>query len=199
MTPASTPPPPRRLRQRRSSDLEVHAGQASSAFAGPRATVALAVTIVLLLLALAVEGWYVWLSDDAAASDSRPVVTGQVAHRSGVEAASRATEEILSRSFKAYDRQVEAATALMTEEFAAEYRATVTNVKKEFVAARTRLVMDVVTAGVVRATSEEVKALLFMNQSVTRRGGDTSVTEYRALVTVVRTDGGWLVSDIETR
>ena len=171
----------------------------SEKFSGPRVTLALAISIVVLLATLVAQGWYVWVRDDAAASSARPVVIGKVAQRSAVEAASRATEQILARTFMGYDRQAEDAATLMTEEFAAEYRRTVRATKKEFVAARTRLVMNVVAAGVVRASSDQVQALLFLDQSTRRRGQADTSSEYRALVTVVRTGSGWLVSDIETR
>lgn len=168
-------------------------------FSGPRVTLALIISVVVLLATLVAQGWYVWVRDDDAVSAARPVVIGKVAQRSAVEAASRATEQILSRTFNGYDRQVEDAATLMTDEFAAEYRRTVQKAKKEFVAARTRLVMNVVAAGVVRASSEQVQALLFLDQTARRRGQADTSSQYRALVTVVRTGSGWLVSDIETR
>ncbi len=59
--------------------------------------------------------------------------------------------------------------------------------------------VEVAAAGVVSASENEVKALLFLNQYVTTDGKDTSYTPYRALVTVVDTEQGWLVSDIETQ
>ena len=51
----------------------------------------------------------------------------------------------------------------------------------------------------IRASSTQVEALLFLNQYVTKAGKDTSYTPYRALVTVVDTEQGWLVSDFETK
>jgi Mce-associated membrane protein len=44
-----------------------------------------------------------------------------------------------------------------------------------------------------------VQALVFLNYYVSKNGGDTTYTAYRALVTVVHTDRGWLVSGIETK
>ena len=55
---------------------------------------------------------------------------------------------------------------------------------------------------VVQASPEQVQALLFLNQYVEKiEDGEprTSYAQYRALVTVVHTDHGWLVSDIETQ
>jgi len=44
-----------------------------------------------------------------------------------------------------------------------------------------------------------VQALVFLNQYVSKDGGDTTYTPYRALVTVVHTDRGWLVSGLDTK
>ena len=55
--------------------------------------------------------------------------------------------------------------------------------------------------GSSRRRPEQVQALLFLNQYVEKAGrrAGTAFAQYRALVTVVRTDHGWLVSDIETK
>jgi Mce-associated membrane protein len=44
-----------------------------------------------------------------------------------------------------------------------------------------------------------VQALVFFTQLVTHHGTDLKTTPYRALVTVVNTDQGWLVDDIQTK
>lgn len=164
-----------------------------------RTTVVLVVVLLLLAAVAAGESWYLWLRDEPTVSASRPVVTGQLAHQAAVEAASSATEEILSTSYKNYDDQVDQATSKMTDSFAEEYRKTVDDIRADFIKARTELQVDVVAAGVVRASSEQVQALLFLNQYVQKKGKDTTSTPYRALVTVVHTEHGWLVSDIETQ
>ena len=164
-----------------------------------RTTVVLVVVLLLLAAVAAGESWYLWLRDEPTVSASRPVVTGQLAHQAAVEAASSATEEILSTSYKNYDDQVDQATSKMTDSFAAEYRKTVDDIRADFVKAHTQLQVDVVASGVVRASSQQVQALLFLNQYVQKKGKDTTSTPYRALVTVVHTDHGWLVSDIETQ
>ena len=88
----------------------------------------------------------------------------------------------------------------MTDDFAKEYRQTADDIKDDFVAAKTELQ---VRGGRRRASCRrartQVQALLFLNQYVSKDGGDTAYTPYRALVTVVHTDQGWLVSDIETK
>lgn len=164
-----------------------------------RTTTALVVALVLLVGTIAAESWYLWLKDDPVVSAARPVVTGEVTHRSAVEAASSSTADILSYGYQDFDQQIEDATAKMTDSFAEQYRETAAGVKEEFVARKTELEVRVVAASVVRASPEQVQALLFLDQYVVRPGQPTDRTPYRALVTVVHTDGGWLVSEITTR
>lgn len=170
-----------------------------SGTSGLRTTLVLVVALVVLIGVAAFEGWYLWLREDPVVSSDRPVVTGEVAHRSAVEAASEAADEIVSTSYTNYDEQVDQAVSMMTDEFAGRYRQTAEDVREQFVDARKEVQVEVAAAGVVRASPSQVEALLFLNQYVTTDGKDTSYTPYRALVTVVDTEQGWLVSDIETK
>lgn len=168
----------------------------------PRTTVALVVALVLMSGVLAAEAWYVWFRDPPVVSVQRPVVTGEIAHRAAVESASQSVAEILSYGYQDFDAQIEDATTMMDDAFAQEFRETAADLRDEFVAQRTDQDVRVVGASVVQASSEEVRALLFIDQYVVR-GADssegTSVTPYRALVTMVHTDHGWLVSGIDTQ
>ena len=89
------------------------------------------------------------------------------------------------------------------DSFAEEYRQTSDEIKDQFVASETELQVEAVAQGVVRASSDEVQALLFLNQYVQKKDDNdqpkTDYAQYRALVTVVHTDQGWLVSKIETQ
>lgn len=164
-----------------------------------RATLALVVAIVLLVGALAAEGWYLWGRAEPVVSAERPVVTGEIAHRSAVEAARQSVTDILSYGYQDFDAEIEDATSRMTDAFAQQFRATAADVKARFVKNRTEQEVEVVAASVVQASSEQVQALLFLDQYVAKQGQGTAVTPYRALVTMVHTDAGWLVSHIETR
>ena len=169
---------------------------------GRRTTIALVVAIVLLVAAAAAEVVYLARDETPTVSASRPVVTGELTHRAAVEAAARSTEEILSTSYEDYDEQVEQAAAKMTEAFAAEYRETSAGIRDQFVASKTRLQVKAVARGVVQASPAQVQALLFLDQYVEKSADGqprTDYRQYRALVTVVRTDQGWLVSGIETQ
>jgi len=190
--PAPEPPPA-------ASDEPLPPSGGPSTASGVRTTLVLVVAIVVLVGVAAAEGWYLWLREEPVVSSGRPVVTGEVAHRSAVEAASDAADEIVSTSYKNYDEQVDQAVSKMTDGFAEKYRQTAEDVRGQFVEAKKEVQVEVTAAGVVRASSNQVEALLFLNQYVTTDGKDTSYTPYRALVTVVDTDQGWLVSDIETK
>ena len=186
VAPSPAPPPPTPSRP-------------SDTASGLRTTLVLVVALVVLIGVAAFEGWYLWLREDPVVSSDRPVVTGEVAHRSAVEAASEAADEIVSTSYTNYDEQVDQAVSMMTDEFAGRYRQTAEDVREQFVDAKKEVQVEVAAAGVVRASPSQVEALLFLNQYVTTDGKDTSYTPYRALVTVVDTEQGWLVSDIETK
>ncbi|MBB3044936.1 hypothetical protein [Nocardioides soli] len=170
---------------------------------GRRRTTWILVAVVVVLAAIGV-GEIVYLNRDPepTVSAARPVVTGELTHRSAVEAAARATEQILSTSYQDYDAQVEKATEQMTDTFAEEYRTTADGIKEQFVEQRTKLQVKAVAQGVVQASPRQVQALLFLNQYVEKvqdGAPATAYAQYRALVTVVRTGHGWLVSDIETK
>jgi Mce-associated membrane protein len=163
-------------------------------------TLVLVVAVVLLIGVAAAEAWYLWGREDPVVSAGRPVVTGEVAHRSAVEAASDATAEIFSTSYKNYDEQVdEAVSKMIDNDFAKEYRQTAQDSREGILDGKTEVQVEVAAAGVVRASSTQVEALLFLNQYVTKAGKDTSYAPYRAMVTVVDTEQGWLVSDIQTQ
>lgn len=186
-----------------------------SALASPRTTRMLLVLAAVLAVVLAAQGAW-WLrhsmrdepapveSDGPAISvpSGRPVVASALAVQEGVQAAAEAAQKIVARSHQEYDAEVDAAVELMTDDFAEQYRETTEAVKEEFVARKTTVEVRVVAQGVVRANDAELQALLFLNQSVTRQGGKqpkTTYTPYRALLTMVNTDQGWLVDDIETK
>ncbi len=170
---------------------------------GRRTTIALVVALVVLLGIGIAEIVYLTRDATATVSAARPVVTGEVSHRAAVETAARSTDEILSTSYENYDEQVEQATAKMTDSFAAEYRETAEGLRDQYVDQQTEAPGTRWSAqSVVQASPEQVQALLFLNQYVEKvENGEprTDYAQYRALVTVVRTDQGWLVSDIETK
>ena len=163
-------------------------------------TVLLSLVAVLALVAGGLFAWDAFRDDDDAAEPSKQaVVIGSDDATAGVDAAAKAAETILTRSYQDYDQQLDDASALMTDTFAKEFRKTATEVQEEFVAAKTEQQARVVAQGVVHATRTEVQALVFLNLYVSRDAGDTTYTPYRVLVTVLHTDRGWLVSALDTK
>lgn len=164
-----------------------------------RRTTGLLVALVVLLAAVtAGEAFYVYGQDDPVVSAKRPVVTGKVAATSAVDAAARSAVDIVSSSFRTYDEQVDLAASKMTDSFAEEFRQTKAEIREDFIAQKTEVTAEVAAQGVVQASPEQVVALVFLDQSTTKAGTDLNVAQYKILVTVVRTEGGWLVSQMET-
>lgn len=166
---------------------------------GRRTTVALVALVVVLLGAVAAEAAYVWWRDPPTVSAARPVTTGRLEQQAVVATASRAVEEILSANWQEFDDHADQVADLMTGRFASEYRRTAEGVRDRFVSERTEQETKVGSAGVVRASSQEVQVLLFLDQYVRKAGSDTVVRPRRALAAVVRGEHGWLVSDLRTR
>jgi Mce-associated membrane protein len=57
----------------------------------------------------------------------------------------------------------------------------------------------VAASGIVSATPDRVLALLFLDQRTVTGGDPPSYDARRALVTMVHTDRGWLVDNVQTR
>jgi Mce-associated membrane protein len=197
------------------SDPEPDPAEATAPTVGvvgsPRTTRVLLATILVLALAAIGGGIFLRVHDGGgsasgidpgspvSADAERPVrITGEDA-QVAVAAAAQAAYTIVATSYQDYDAQVEEAAALMTPTFAEQYRQTANDVADAVVSSKTEVQVSVVAQGVVRADREQVQALVFLNQFVTRNGRRPVFTPYRALVTVVNTDQGWLVSDLQTK
>ena len=169
---------------------------------GRRTTIALLVAIVVLLGIGIAEIVYLNRDPGSTVSTERPVVVGDATRSEAVETAARSTEEILSTTYENYDEQVDQATGKMTDAFAEQYQQTSDGIRDQFIAAKTQLQVKAVGQSVVQASPSQVQALLFLNQYVQKvvdGRPKTDFAQYRALVTVVHTDHGWLVSSIDTK
>ena len=163
-----------------------------------KVTGVLAAAALGLAAVVAGEAWYLWGGSEPTPSAGRPVVTGDLEARSVVETAAHDAAAIFTVSWKDYDEHLDRAAELMTESFAATYRTTASPVRARVVSSRTRTTTRVASSGVVRAAPDEVQALLFLDQRVVAGGAAPSYTARRALVTMVRTDRGWLVGNVQT-
>ncbi|GAA1479303.1 hypothetical protein GCM10009623_37490 [Nocardioides aestuarii] len=167
--------------------------------ASARRRVVLITLVAVLAAAVAVEAWL--LRDDGAAAPTaaRPVVTAPVETAAAVRSAASSTHAILSYGFSDLDAQLDDAARRMTPGFAARFRARVEEGGDDLLAGRATQEARVVDAGVVRSSGDEVTALVFVDRLVASAGSGTTTRGERLLVTVVRRDGVWLVSDIRTR
>ena len=173
----------------------------TEARASRRSTPKLVVAIVALLLILVAEAVYLFgpPADEPIVSTQRPVVASEVDRSNAVETASESIVKIVARAYETYDDQVETAASTMTETFATQYRETTDQIKDSFVEAKTEVTVTVVAQSVMSASSRQARVLLFLNQFVTKDGGEALYSPYRAVATMEKTDRGWLVSKLETR
>jgi Mce-associated membrane protein len=164
---------------------------------GLRARQVLTTVAVVLLGLVGAEVWY--LNAGPSAAEGRPVVLGDLEARAVVDEAAQSLTEITSTSFHNYDDQVEQATTLMTPEFAQTYRAAAESLRPTFLDRQREIAAQVVASGVVRATDDQVQALVFLDSRLSERGSEPLTLPYRTLVTMTRSGHDWLVSDIETK
>jgi Mce-associated membrane protein len=150
--------------------------------------VAAAVAVLVAVVVVTFLAWDLMRMDDRA--DARKAA--QVVATESVAA-------ILSYDHARYDEGVAAAKTLMTDEFAEEYTDTVDTVRPEVLETESVVKAEVVASSVVEAEADEVRALLFVNQTTTgKQVAEPRVDLNRVEVTLVRDpEGGWLVSDIE--
>lgn len=166
--------------------------------AHPRRRTAILVAAIVLLAGLgAAEGWYLWGSEDPVVSTERPVVIGQVSIASAVDVAAKSASKVTAWSYETYDEDVDADAALLTDEFAEEFRATKEASREKVMSQKLAVTAEVAMQGVVRASPEQVVALVYLDQSATKNGTQLELRQYTILVTVLRTDSGWLISKME--
>jgi len=151
-----------------------------------------------LAAVIAAEAWYLAGTSGPTPTAQRPVLTGDIEAAAAVSTAAQDAARIFTTSWQHYDDHVAAVTPLMTDAMADRYRRSAAPVRAEVVAHHTTTTTKVAAAGVVRATPDQVLALVFLDQRVESAGSPAAYTARRALVTLVRGDRGWLVDNVRT-
>lgn len=164
-----------------------------------RTTVLLGVGALLLAATIAGEAWYLWGTSDPTPTAGRPVVVGDIRAQTAVDTAATDAAAIFTTSWRSYDAHLARVTSLMTRDMAERYRTSAERVRGQAVGSRTDTITRVAAQGVVRAAPDEVLALLFLDQRTSIDGGRPTYAARRALVTMVRTDDGWSVANVQTR
>lgn len=158
----------------------------------------LAIVLVVLIVAAAaltvVAGRHAW--DSTTPPDGQ--ITSEATRAVLLDEASTATAKVLSYHAATFDKDSAAAERLMTASMKAQYLKTLGQVRSSVAKYGLNLTADVVAIGMISATSQEVKALAFVNQSTTAKDSkNTQVDQVRALVTMQHTASGWRISDIK--
>jgi len=164
-----------------------------------RATLALVLAVVVLTAVAVLQVAYLWgpLKDDPQVSSQRPVLLSQAAERSAVDTAAKAATAFTQRSHDTYDEQVDEAAAMMTDDFAKEFRQTTDDAKERFVEAEAQVTAEVAAQGVMTASEQQVEVLIFLNQFTIKKDEESAFTAFRLKVTLIDTEQGWLVSDVD--
>ena len=173
--PEAQPEPPAPRRQRRA-----------------RRGISLPVVALLLMTALmAAATTYLWLQ-------VREHDRTEQARRTGLEASRDAARLLFSYDYRTLEKDFSTGRALTTGEFRKQYDKTTTKVVSD-VAKQYKAVVkaDVVSAGVVRATPEQVITIVYVNQVTTStRVTGEKVDLSRVKMTLAKVGGRWLVTAV---
>lgn len=161
--------------------------------------------LVLLVLVAALA--LMWLARDAsgstadvtsAASIESTAASAQVRSEAR-DAAAQAVTRVYGYSWKTIVDDKAAARALLTGEMPARYDRSMTGVATSSRTDHTVVSAKVVDTGVVTSSSTYARVLVFVNRSTTSDVLDEpSLDLDRVLVTLVRTDGDWRVSELDS-
>lgn len=148
--------------------------------------------LLLVTLGVGAATAFVWL-------DVQEKSQSESARRSGLDASRDAARQLFSYDYRTLDKNFSVGRALTTGGFRTDYDKTTTKVVAD-VAKRYKAVVkaNVVNAGVVRASPDEVVTIVYVNQVTT----STQVTGEkvdlsRVRMTLVRSGGRWLVTKVD--
>lgn len=157
-------------------------------------------TIVLALLVVAIVAGTVLAGRNAWHSDTPPdgQITSETTRAVLLDEASTATQKILSYRAASFAKDSAAAQKLMTASMKAQYSKTLDQVRSNVSKYGLNLTAKVEAIGILSATSSQVRALAFVNQSTTAKNSkNTQVDQVRAIVSMQHTASGWRISDIK--
>jgi Mce-associated membrane protein len=145
------------------------------------------VAVVVLIAALAAGGLAYYQHRGSEQRD--------VAVRQATAAATAAAQAIFSYDYRSFDSSVANGRSYATGTFADEYAQTTTALKANAVKERAIVRAAVSATGVITAATDKVELLLYLNQY--RRNTNVTgekVDQNRVVLTMIRADGGWKVS-----
>lgn len=134
-------------------------------------------------------------AESAGADDSRP----EGARLDQVRrAAVHAVEVVLSYDHRTLDADEQAAWSLMTEEYAEEFRASFSGVREEATRVQGSSRAVAIDSGVVSATADSVRVLVFVDRTLRSTAAQPSVSQIAPVVSMQRSGDAWRLADITT-
>lgn len=161
--------------------------------ASPLTSVLLALLIVAAVLGCFLVGRHAWKAPSATNGQT----TSEAARSIYLDQAARATATVLSYRAVSFDADARKAEGLMTASMRAQYTSTLDKARANVTRYGLNLTAKVAAIGLISATSQEFKALAFINQTTTAKGSkNTQVDQNRAVITMDKTAAGWRISNI---
>jgi hypothetical protein len=157
--------------------------------------------LVVLCLVLGGVLWY--LVDRAEHPDLDTAPNGQITDNSfrnaAMSAASDAATQILSYSYQTFDADRAKARKLVTGKAADQYEDAMDQVKDKAATSKLTLKATVLSVGTLSVKEHRAKVLVFVNSFTTTEGSKKQqVQQSRLVMDLTRTDGDWIVSDMDT-
>ena len=145
--------------------------------------------VLAVLLAGAVTAATVVRRQQTATADARAAA---------VDAARTGLTTVLSYSYQTFDKDVSTATGLLTGDFEQRYHDLMTGtVRAAALSQQTVTNASVARSSVVSATTDQVDALLFVNQTTTSKASQApQLTGSRVQVTLTHVGQRWLISNL---
>jgi Mce-associated membrane protein len=157
--------------------------------------------LVVLCLVLGGALWY--LVDRSRHPDLSTAPNGQITDNSfrnaAMSAAADAATQILSYSYQTFDADRDKARKLVTGKAAEQYEDAMDQVKEQAATAKLALKATVMSVGTISVKEHRAKVLVFVNTYTTREGSkEQQLQQSRLVMDLTRTDGDWVVSDMDT-
>jgi Mce-associated membrane protein len=159
----------------------------------PLVLVVLGVLALLLVAVAAFLGLAKWDIRDVREADRVDEAT-----RTAPSSAERAAATILSYNYKSLDADQKAAERYMTPKFRKQYDKSMKLVHSNAPKLRANVDAEVKASGVSHADPDRANVLVYVDQTThsTANGGEPQVALNRALFSMKRVDGSWLVDNI---
>jgi len=153
--------------------------------------------LILTLISGGLAGGAWWRAMQT--QEATGVITSVTARDAAMEAAAKSMETLLTYNYSTLDQDAANARKVMTKSMAKEYDKTLAETRDKILSEKKRLQAKVLASSIVTATEHKAVALVFLDQLTTLADQPTkaSFDQRRVRVTLVRGNGGWLVSKAE--